>query len=302
MVQKDSRKSSSLVFLFSASALLLSLLQIGKWASKSAVITSLTGSTSQNVSTIITGHFSCDHNYTIEIMSFDPLVIYVNNFVTEQEIDHLLGVTKDTWEDSYVSHRRDDQYFSELDKEWRSSQSAIIETKDPVSECLKRRLTNILGNLQHIDTEPLQLVKYEGGEPFRMHQDWLHIPKNVTFNAQHRHRLHNRLITSFTYLEDDCTGGETYFPELVGVGSKADGDKFSRTETGKGLLVKPKRGNAVLWNNLFMNGTGDERLSHASLPVKSGRKIGMNLFSVYYLDTPIVGDGVADDSIHQQVQ
>ena len=48
----------------------------------------------------------------------------------------------------------------------------------------------------------------------------------------------------------------------------------------------------MVWKNLHMNGTGDSRLLHASLPAKSGRKIGMNLFSLYYLDTPMVGEKV----------
>jgi len=92
------------------------------------------------------------------------------------------------------------------------------------------------------------------------------------------------------YLQDNCTGGETYFPELQGVRPSTDEEKFSRTECGKGLLFKPRRGSAVIWNNLFLNGSGDWRLAHASLPVKSGTKIGMNIFSVYYTDLPILGE------------
>lgn len=147
-----------------------------------------------------------------------------------------------------------------------------------------------MGNLQHEDLEPLQLVKYEGGERFRLHQDW-HEPSqdDVYDPADPTTRPHNRLMTSFFYLEDNCTGGETYFPDLSGVTADADGDKFSRTESGQGLLVKPKRGSAMFWMNIFMNGTGDPRLLHASLPVKSGRKIGMNLFSLYYFELPIAG-------------
>lgn len=85
------------------------------------------------------------------------------------------------------------------------------------------------------------------------------------------------------------SGGETYFPDVQTVGLTADGEKFSRTESGEGLLVKPRRGNALLWKNLHNNGTGDARLIHASLPVMSGRKTGMNLFSLYYADVPMLG-------------
>lgn len=109
---------------------------------------------------------------------------------------------------------------------------------------------------------------------------------NSTIDSE---RPYNRLVSIFVYLGDDCEGGETYFPNVAGVSAEADGEKFKRTDTGMGLLVKPKKGSAVLWMNLHRNGTGDKRLLHAGLPVKSGVKLGMNMFSVYFPDTPIVG-------------
>lgn len=147
----------------------------------------------------------------------------------------------------------------------------------------------LLGNAQHEATERMQLVRYDGGERFRLHQDWINAKAADRYTTDFEDRPFNRLISTFVYLQDNCTGGETYFPQLQGVSAAADGTKFSVTEDGKGLLFKPKRGNAVLWNNMHMNGTGDTRLLHASLPVKSGRKIGMNLFSLYYFDSPIIG-------------
>lgn len=38
------------------------------------------------------GH-SCTHEYTVEILSFDPAVLYLNNFIKEHEIEHLLNIT-----------------------------------------------------------------------------------------------------------------------------------------------------------------------------------------------------------------
>ena len=35
---------------------------------------------------------SCEHNYSVEILSIDPLVIYLNNFVSDSEIQHLLDL------------------------------------------------------------------------------------------------------------------------------------------------------------------------------------------------------------------
>lgn len=75
-------------------------------------------------------------------------------------------------------------------------------------------------------------------------------------------------------------GRETHFPGLTEVGPNAAGTKFARAENGKGILFKPRKGNAVVWINLSMNGSGGPRLSYASLPVRSGTKIGLNIFSL----------------------
>ena len=87
-------------------------------------------------------------------------------------------------------------------------------------------------------------------------------------------------------------GGGTYFPDLPGVSDQAAGDKFSRTTQAgsKGLVVKPRRGNGIFWIGVHMNGTGDDRMSHAALPVTSGIKIGMNMFGLYFYDLPLIGD------------
>lgn len=182
-----------------------------------------------------------------------------------------------------------DNLESVRDTKYRTSSSAMVPADDPVASCLSNRMKSLLGNIQHIDTEPLQVVKYEPGQRFRLHQDWFHGPRNETYIKDRPFRAYNRLGSIFVYLEDECVGGETYFPEVRGVSSSADGKKFSRTDTGMGLLVKPKRGNAVFWNNMLPNGTGDPRVLHAALPVKSGVKIGMNIFSYYYFDAPLVG-------------
>ena len=183
-----------------------------------------------------------------------------------------------------------------VDKTIRSSKSATVPAEDPVSQCLSQRLKNILGNIRYDGgTELLHLVKYEVSGEFRMHKDYLTSPlSRPSPDGQAPSRLYNRVASMFVYLEDDCTGGETYFPDLKGIGESADGEKFSRTDRpgGMGLLVKPRKGNAVFWVSVHMNGTGDDRLSHASLAVKSGTKIGMNMFGLYYLDMPVTGDAI----------
>lgn len=77
-------------YLFATSTLLLSLLQIGKWVSRAGFSTGLTTST---LSSLLPDGYDCKHEYTVELMSFDPLVVYVNSFVSDEEINHILEAT-----------------------------------------------------------------------------------------------------------------------------------------------------------------------------------------------------------------
>lgn len=180
-----------------------------------------------------------------------------------------------------------------VDKSIRSSQSATVPATDPVSQCVSRRFESLLGNVQHDEgTELLHLVRYTAGGEFKLHNDYLTNPLiRHDPNSQQPARLYNRIASAFVYLQDDCTGGQTYFPDLKSVGESADGEKFSRSDRseGLGMLVKPRKGSAVFWMSVHVNGTGDSRLYHASLPVRSGTKIGMNMFGLYDLAKPLTG-------------
>jgi len=210
----------------------------------------------------------------------------------------------------------------------RRSQSTTLPKNDIVCRCLSARLQSLLGNVQHSEVEALQVVKYNaGGDHYRTHTDWFDAPKYDyvaipssppsldrdmvgTINHDHDHdhdhdeeeeeeeeetsemnpRPSNRLASIFAYLTDCERGGETYFPHLRSVVDTADGEKYALPDGDTGLLVRPRRGSAIFWNNLHVsNGTGDERTAHAGLPVGEGTKIGLNIWSRYFLDRPLVG-------------
>lgn len=46
-----------------------------------------------------------------------------------------------------------------------------------------------------------------------------------------------------------------------------------------GITFKPIPGNAVYWENLREDGTGYPETYHAGLPVESGTKVGLNIWS-----------------------
>ena len=94
------------------------------------------------------------------------------------------------------------------------------------------------------------------------------------------------------YLEANCTGGGTHFPRLlrprgnewckfiecdeVGwAGSTSDDE----AKLEQGVIFKPIAGNAVYWENMRSDGTGYLESWHAGLPVRSGTKVGLNIWS-----------------------
>lgn len=91
------------------------------------------------------------------------------------------------------------------------------------------------------------------------------------------------------YLADECTGGGTEFPRLKrpsGEGwckfiSCYDRENNEDHDEFMGVVFKPVKGNAVYWENFRPDGRGYEETWHAGLPVKSGVKVGLNIWSWY---------------------
>jgi prolyl 4-hydroxylase len=89
------------------------------------------------------------------------------------------------------------------------------------------------------------------------------------------------------HVEEGLTGGGTNFPILDA--PKGDrGEKWCEwidcdEPWENGVTFKPIEGNAVFWGNMVDDGrgimVGDERVLHAGLPVTSGRKVGMNIWT-----------------------
>lgn len=85
------------------------------------------------------------------------------------------------------------------------------------------------------------------------------------------------------WLDDKCEGGGTNFPHLQ---RHAD-DKWCRfhdcsqevTAEHPGTTWNPAAGNAVYWENFRSDGSGYEESWHAGLPVTSGTKVGLNIWS-----------------------
>jgi prolyl 4-hydroxylase len=124
--------------------------------------------------------------------------------------------------------------------------------------------------------EPMKAQRYFHNGFYSFHYDWIH-PDDGGPEG-------NRVATFMIYLEANCTGGGTNFPRIPKPKDRrwcniiaCDGD--IENEEYPGVTFKPIAGSAIFWENFHPNGTPHAGTRHASLPVRSGHKTGLNIWS-----------------------
>lgn len=249
--------------------------------------------------------FTCDsqHPYKTEIVSLDPLLIYIRNFLSPAETAALLTAGDSAFKPSEVYKGGRKQGTAD-----RTSSSAGLPRDDPAVTCVLGRAAQFMGTMldpARDDIGPPQLVRYVAGQRFNSHHDWYASPRGARAEDHWRGGSWNRITSFFAILEDGCEGGETWFPyvnvrddgvngpgnreqeEEGDAGLKKGGNlaakEWRRHEDG-GVAFAPVTGNALFWVNLFPNGTGDPRTVHSGLPVESGLKTAMNIWPRKYYD------------------
>merc|ERR1712066_883906 len=111
------------------------------------------------------------------------------------------------------------------------------------------RIVNVTG-IPKENQEDFQLLKYEVGEFYTSHTDYIQVRADGP-----------RIATFFLYLNDVPSGGETKFPEL-------------------NISVTPKKGKAMLFPSVKNDDPLEEDLcsEHESLPVTEGVKHAANVW------------------------
>lgn len=155
-----------------------------------------------------------------------------------------------------------------------TSSTAFLPRSDPVVSCILHRAAEIQGYTAISDIEGLQLTSYVEGQQYRQHYDWLD-------DESARESGSNRVSTFFGILDADCKDCGTRFPSLAVDWSQEDRRwcELVECESHEGLTVKPLPGSVFFWRNLDENGAGDSRTLHAGLPVTTGRKVGINIWT-----------------------
>jgi prolyl 4-hydroxylase len=231
-------------------------------------------------------HIEIDHemtNYTVQILSRPqekvldvsleyeqhPWIISFDNFLTDEECDKLieLGYVVGYVRSLDAGEVKADGSFEGITSDDRTSSGAFCGyssncRSDDVAQRIHDRIAKVTG-IPVGNSEDLQILKYEVGNKYGLHHDFV--------DQQLVHQCGPRILTFFLYLNNVEEGGETAFPYL-------------------GIQVKPKRGTAVLWPNVFSSDPKqkDLKTAHEAKAVIKGRKYGVNswLHMYEYIDLP----------------
>lgn len=154
--------------------------------------------------------------------------------------------------------------------------------------CIEERARAFQGWRPALYIERMWAQRYNVSGHYRHHYDWTGSLQNG--------RGGDRVSTFMVYLSADCTGGGTNFPRLrmPPADKKKKWCRFIECEEEgrqghEGVTFKPIKGNAIFWENLRADGTGYPETWHAALPVTSGTKVGLNIWSWYQPASPRQG-------------
>lgn len=235
------------------------------------------------------GSWGCaPQSYTSELISLDPLLIYIHNFTSVPEASHIVTSGSQYLTSSPVVGYGNDAGGSSA----RTSRSAPLPGDNPAVECILERAKEFMGTLldpSRDEIGPAQMVHYVAGQKFDLHTDWFEQPRLLPEDGKSgRKRMYNRIATFFVTLESNCTEGETWFPKVKPIWKQwrnlpsgnlpGKVQAVWREHEHGGLAFRSVPGNALFWVNLLRNGTGDERVEHAGLPVGKGVKTAMNIW------------------------
>ncbi|MGB5810365.1 MAG: CPBP family glutamic-type intramembrane protease [Polyangiales bacterium] len=176
----------------------------------------------------------------------EKLQLYVlDEFVSDLECEQLIRIIDRRLRPSTVTKGGSDARF-------RTSRTCDLSLLDePLVATLDARIARALG-VRESYSEHIQAQWYDVGQEFKAHTDYFDrgTPDFSAYTAE----AGNRTWTFMVYLNDDLEGGSTKFHAID-------------------LEFRPKRGQAVVWNNRRVDGMPNPDTLHSGTPVTRGHKI-----------------------------
>ncbi|KAG6594750.1 putative prolyl 4-hydroxylase 10, partial [Cucurbita argyrosperma subsp. sororia] len=191
-----------------------------------------------------------------EVISWEPRAFVYHNFLTKEECEYLISLAKPHMQKSSVV---DSETGKSKDSRVRTSSGTFLPRgRDKIIRNIEKRIADFsFVPVEH--GEGLQVLHYEVGQKYEPHFDYFLDEYNTKNGGQ-------RIATMLMYLSDVEEGGETVFPAAKGNFSSVPWwDELSDCGK-KGLSVKPKRGDALLFWSMKPDASLDPSSLHGGCP------------------------------------
>ncbi|KAK6131032.1 hypothetical protein DH2020_035230 [Rehmannia glutinosa] len=197
-----------------------------------------------------------------EILSWEPRAFIYHNFLSKEECEHLINLAKPHMAKSTVV---DSKTGKSKDSRVRTSSGMFLRRgRDKVITTIEKRIADYTF-IPAEHGEGLQVLHYEVGQKYEPHYDYFLDEFNTKNGGQ-------RIATVLMYLSDVEEGGETIFPAAKGNFSSVPGWNEMSECAKRGLAVKPKMGDALLFWSMRPDATLDPTSLHGGCPVIKGNK------------------------------
>lgn len=183
----------------------------------------------------------------IEVISHSPKLLRVDNFLSDEECDHLMEIAVDR-----------------LHEDEQGSSAWLEHGETDIVSSITRRIFELIGMDPEITetfyfAEKMHISRYEAGQEYLPHYDALDM------TTSQRNMPHNRFATVLMFLNDveESQGGVEVWPR----GNGANEFALAACDSSQELKVQPKRGSLVIQYNMFEDGNMDEAALRASCPI-----------------------------------
>ncbi|KAF5752242.1 putative prolyl 4-hydroxylase alpha subunit [Tripterygium wilfordii] len=199
----------------------------------------------------------------VKQISWKPRAYVYEGLLTDLECDHLISLAKSELKRSAVADNLSGE--SQLSEVRTSSGMFISKGKDAIVAGIEEKIATWTF-LPKENGEDMQVLRYEHGQKYDPHHDYFTDKVNIV-------RGGHRVATVLMYLTDVVKGGETVFPLAEEPTRHKGAANVELSEcASKGIAVKPRRGDALLFFSLHQTAVPDPISLHAGCPVIEGEK------------------------------
>ena len=190
----------------------------------------------------------------LEVLSKDPRIIVINNFLSDEICDHFVKLSEGKLERALVSSETE----GIISKGRSGSNCWINHDKDDTTLSVASKISNIV-EIPLENTESFQIIYYDKSQEYFNHYDAWDF-NDVDRSKRNLKRGGQRIFTALVYLNNVEEGGSTKFTKL-------------------NIEVKAEKGKLLIFENVYEDTNIRHYYSeHAGRPVLKGEKYAFNLW------------------------